>query len=70
MNIFTVDSFGADLPKNWEAILEFLNTICENYHFENHEYAELWEHFWEELGYDAGNFDIIDHEVLEGRLVQ
>lgn len=63
---FTVDSFGADLPDNWKEILEFLNNIC----FVNNEYAELWEKFWSELDYDAKNFDIIDHEQLERRLVQ
>lgn len=70
MEIFTCDDFNADCPENWEEILSFLNNLCEDYHFNEDEYPQLWDNFWYELGYDAANFDIIDHEQLERRLVQ
>ena len=43
----TVDSFGAEVPKNWEEIASFLNDIIEERGLtENSEINELWEQYW------------------------
>jgi len=55
INWITRDSFGADLPKNWEEIANFINdSICGR--LELNEFweddldtiaDELWEAFWQ-----------------------
>lgn len=45
--MLTVDSFGAEVPKNWEEIACFLNDIIEERGLtENSEINELWEQYW------------------------
>ena len=45
----TAESFGADLPKNWEEIADFLNGVIRERKIENdhNEVNELWEAFWQ-----------------------
>ena len=45
----TVDSFGADLPDNWEEIASFLNAIIDERGIADDISAvnELWDDYWE-----------------------
>ena len=44
----TGDSFGSDLPENWEEIADFLNGIIDERGIQDDREAcqELWEQFW------------------------
>ncbi len=44
----TGESFGADLPENWEMITEFLNSIIGERGIEDDQNAvnDLWDDFW------------------------
>jgi hypothetical protein len=42
--IITVDSFGADVPENWEDIAAYLNGIIDEQGIDDAN--ELWESFW------------------------
>ena len=48
-NWITVESFGADVPENWEEIADFLNGIIRERGIEDDHAAvnELWEAFWQ-----------------------
>ena len=48
-NWITVESFGADVPENWEEIAEYLNNIIRDRGIENdhNEVNDLWEAFWQ-----------------------
>ena len=45
----TADSFGADLPENWQEIADYLNAIIRERDIESdhNEVNELWEAFWQ-----------------------
>ena len=43
-NIFTAESFGADLPENWETICPILNTYAESHVDEDPN--DIWEAYW------------------------
>lgn len=44
----TADSFGAELPANWEEIAAFLNRVADERGIaEDHDACnELWEEYW------------------------
>lgn len=44
----TADSFGADIPENWQEIAEELNAIIDERGIEEDHNAvnELWEEYW------------------------
>jgi len=45
--MINVESFGSELPKNWEEIARYLNDVAEEMGFETAaEYNELWEQYW------------------------
>lgn len=44
-NIFTAESFGADLPENWEEICSILNEYAESHPDE--EPNDIWEAYWQ-----------------------
>ena len=44
-NIFTAESFGADLPENWEEICDILNDYAEEHPDE--EPNDIWEAYWQ-----------------------
>ncbi len=46
--IITADSFGADIPANWEEIADELNSAIAERGIENDRDAidELWEEYW------------------------
>lgn len=48
-NWITIDSFGSDVPKNWQEIADYLNTIIRDRGIEDghNEVNELWEAFWQ-----------------------
>lgn len=48
-NWITVESFGADVPENWEEIAEYLNDIIRDRGIENdhNEVNDLWEAYWQ-----------------------
>lgn len=48
-NWITAESFGADLPTNWEEIADYLNAIIEERGIEDdlNEVNELWEAYWQ-----------------------
>ncbi|MBQ1772420.1 MAG: hypothetical protein II000_10830 [Clostridia bacterium] len=54
-NWITVDSFGADVPENWEEIADFLNDIIRERGIEDDHNAvnDLWEEYWHEELPDA-----------------
>lgn len=43
--IFTAESFGSDLPENWEAIAQELNDIAEQH--PDLDPNEIWEEYWQ-----------------------
>ena len=45
----TADSFGSDLPANWEEIAAYLNAIIEERGIEDdlNKVNELWEAYWQ-----------------------
>ena len=44
----TVDSFGAEIPDNWQEIADFLNRITDERGIaDDHDACnELWEQYW------------------------
>ena len=48
-NWVTAESFGADLPTNWEEIAAYLNAIIKERGIEDdlNEVNELWEAYWQ-----------------------
>lgn len=44
-NIFTAESFGSDLPENWEDICSILNDYAESHPDEDPN--EIWEDYWQ-----------------------
>lgn len=54
-NWITAESFGADLPTNWEQIAAYLNAIVEERGIEDdpNEVNELWEAYWQGAFQDA-----------------
>lgn len=59
-NWITIESFGADVPNNWEQIADFLNEIIRERGIEDdhNEVNELWDAFWS--GRIPGAQDLID----------
>lgn len=51
----TAESFGSDVPANWEEIAAFLNEIIRERHIESDHDAvnDLWESFWQSEFPDA-----------------
>lgn len=50
----TVDSFGAEVPKNWEEIASFLNAAIEERGLtDSDDINELWEQYWNGIVPDA-----------------
>ena len=47
-NYITAESFGSDIPENWEEIAEYLNGVIDDLNItEDHEAVnELWEAYW------------------------
>lgn len=48
-NLITADSFGSDIPENWEEIADYLNDIIRNSSilFDEEDTANLvWENYW------------------------
>ena len=47
-NWITADSFGSEIPANWEEIADFLNNIIRERGIEDdhNEVNELWEAYW------------------------
>lgn len=45
----TVESFGGDVPENWEEIADYLNTIIREEGLQNDVNAvnDLWDDYWE-----------------------
>lgn len=43
--IYTAESFGADLPENWEEICDILNTYAESHPGEDPN--DIWEAYWQ-----------------------
>lgn len=45
----TADSFGPDLPANWEEIAEYLNVQIASFGIahDDNEVNELWEDYWQ-----------------------
>lgn len=72
----TVDSFGSELPDNWEEISAFLNRIIDERGIaEDHEACnELWDTYWhgkilmmnEVQDFLADHYDDDDPLVLDG----
>ncbi len=58
-NYITADSFGAQIPENWEAVAAYLNGIIAERGIEDDKDAtdDLWEEYW-------GN--LIDVQFLAG----
>lgn len=48
-NWITAESFGADIPENWEEIAAYLNAIIEERGIEDdhNEVNDLWESYWQ-----------------------
>lgn len=47
VNWFTAESFGSELPENWEEIADYLNEIAEERGIDNdNEINDLWEEYW------------------------
>ena len=48
-NWITIDSFGAEVPSNWEEIATYLNAIIAERNIEDNlnEVNELWEAYWQ-----------------------
>lgn len=45
--MINVESFGSELPMNWEEIAAYLNDIIEERGLtESSEINELWEQYW------------------------
>lgn len=46
--MITADSFGSEIPANWEEIADFLNEIIRERGIEDSvpEQNELWEEYW------------------------
>lgn len=68
-NWITADSFGADIPANWEEIAEFLNDIIRERSIENDHNAvnELWESYWNGNFPDAPEARTIWYALMKDR---
>lgn len=46
--MITADSFGSEIPANWEEIADFLNEIIRERGIEDSvtEQNDLWEEYW------------------------
>ena len=46
--MITADSFGSEIPANWEEIADYLNEIIRERGIEDSvpEQNELWEEYW------------------------
>lgn len=55
MEKITADSFGADLPANWDVIAEYLNALIAERGIEDDREAlsDLWEDYWNGVLPDA-----------------
>ena len=53
--MFTMDSFGSDLPANWEAICEYLNAKLATVLGPDDDEHEVMENIWED--FCAGDYD-------------
>lgn len=56
-NYITVDSFGSELPEDWEEIADRLNSIIERRGIADDREAvdELWEQYWRgEVDFEEG----------------
>ena len=51
-NYITVESFGAEVPENWEEIAEELNLIIDERGIADDPNAinDLWEEYWSKKG--------------------
>ena len=47
--MITIESFGSDVPENWEDIAAELNDIIKQRGIENDQSAinDLWEEYWQ-----------------------
>lgn len=47
--MFNAESFGSDIPTNWEEICEYLNAIAAERGITDNttEENELWEEYWQ-----------------------
>ena len=59
---FNMDSFGSDLPSNWEALCEFLNEKANARIQNDEDHEEVLEDIWE--SFCAGDYD--DDEDFPG----
>jgi hypothetical protein len=68
-NWITVESFGADVPENWEAIAEYLNAIIRERGIEDDHDAvnELWEAYWQGEFPDAPEARTIWYALMQDR---
>ena len=68
-NWITADSFGADIPANWEEIAEFLNDIIRERSIETDHNAvnELWEAYWNGNFPDAPEARTIWYALMKDR---
>ncbi len=65
-NIFTAESFGAELPANWENICDTLNAYAEEHPDMNPN--DIWENYWNgtfpaEKETETKRFDVDGTEV-------
>ena len=68
-NWITVESFGADVPENWEAIAEYLNAIIRERGIEDDHDAvnDLWEAYWQDEFPDAPEARTIWYALMQDR---
>lgn len=75
--MITAESFGSDLPKNWEEIAKFVNNAAEKWlddlrkddpeYFESHDesciYYETFEAFWDGEFADAPIVEFDEQQI-------
>ena len=68
-NWITIESFGADVPENWEEIAEYLNNIIRERGIENdhNEVNDLWEAYWQGEFSDAPVARILWYALMKDR---
>lgn len=68
-NWITIESFGADVPENWEEIAEYLNNIIRDRGIENDhsEVNDLWEAYWQGEFADAPVARILWYATMKDR---
>lgn len=68
-NWINIESFGADVPGNWEEIANYLNEIIRERNIENDHNAvnELWESYWQGDFPDAPEARTIWYAVMKDR---